>query len=116
MILDSGICGVFSLGNSGAPGDLPCDALKIKMRSWYGELDYATTPARPDGMQEDAEISLRIRVHQSRAVTSHDVVIFDASPDDQYDITRAYHGVDDESGQPITDLTLKRLVSGYDLA
>lgn len=66
-------------------------------------------------MQETVEISARIRVVQNRAISNHDVVILPTGVT-QYEITRAFHGADDENGQPISDLTLVKVVNVYDFA
>lgn len=115
MILDKGICSVYKVDNIAIPGDMPKDGLVLKYQSWYGELNYETVPVEAAG-QEGIEISARIRVLQNRVITNHDVVILPDNPEQQYDIIRAYHGVDDESGEPISDLTLRKLVTAYDLA
>ena len=60
----------------------------------------------------------RIRILQNRAIHNHDVVVLaqvDAVPeaipgDDErvpvYEVGRAYHGADEDSGELITDLSL----------
>jgi hypothetical protein len=115
LILDKGICSVFSAANGAAAGSMPADKLTLKYQSWYGELSFETVPARPTDYREDAETSSRIRILQNRDVTNRDAVIFTAEKTpaedaERYEITRAYHGVDDESGELITDLTLERVI------
>jgi hypothetical protein len=98
--------------NTAAPGNMPVDGLVPKYQSWYGELAFETSPGTI-GAQEGISVANRIRIVQNRAVTNHDVAIIDGV---QYDVVRAYHGVDDENGQPISDLTLERLVQAYDIS
>jgi len=115
LILDKGICTVYATENSAEAGKMPVDRLTQKHQSWYGELSFETSPAYPTEYREDVETSSRIRILQNRAVTSRDIVIFTdqtVSPADaeQYEITRAYHGIDEDSGEPITDLTIRRIL------
>ena len=112
MILDSGICTVYEVKNVAPPGGMPKMALVPKHQSWYAELDFETVP-KDAAMQEIVVTSARIRVLQNRAITNHNVVVL--ADGEQYEVIRAYHGVDDESGEPITDLTLMKVVTPYDI-
>ena len=109
MILDKGICSIYAVSNSAAAGNKPVAALTLKYKSWYGELNFETNPGTV-GAQEAVAADNRIRILQNRAVSNHDVAVVDGV---QYNVTRAYHGIDDESGELITDLTLERLVPTY---
>ena len=113
MILDSGICTVYEVKNVAPPGGMPRTALVQKHQSWYAELNFETAP-KDTAMQEVVETSARIRVLQNRSITNHNVVIL--ADGEQYEVTRAYHGTDEESGEPITDLTLTKVVTPYDIA
>jgi hypothetical protein len=120
MILDAGYCSVYSVGNIAPPGGMPKEGLVLKHQSYYGELDFETAPIYATPGQEDVEISARVRIHQNRGISNHDIAILSTElppPDGalQYEITRAYHGRDPDNGQPITDLTLKKVVQQYDL-
>ena len=120
MILDKAYCSVYGTDNEADPGGMPSQRRVLKYQAWYGELDFGTSPFYAEG-QEDVEIAARIRIPQNRAVSSHDVVVLAPTlspPPDcrQYEITRAFHGTDEESGQPITDLSLRRVDQIYDLA
>jgi len=112
MILDSGICTVYEVKNVAPPGGMPRMALVQKHQSWYAELNFETTP-KDAAMQEVVETSARIRVLQNREITNHNVVVL--TDGEQYEVIRAYHGIDEESGEPITDLTLKKAVTAYDI-
>jgi len=115
MILDKGICTIYQVGNIAEPGNMPKQGLnRIKHQSWYGELNFETAPV-DTAMQEMIETSARIRIIQNRAVNNHDVAILSNS-EQQYEVTRAYHGTDEESGEAITDLTLKKVEAAYDIA
>lgn len=112
MILDSGICTVYEVKNVAPPGGMPRMVLVPKHQSWYAELNFETVP-KDAAMQEMTETSARIRVLQNREITNHNVVIL--ADGEQYEVTRAYHGADEESGEPITDLTLAKVVTPYDI-
>lgn len=112
MILDNGICSIFSVTNTGAAGNMPVESLALKYQSWYGELGFETAPIYATEAQEDIEVSTRIRVVGNREINNHDRLIFTANLTPpagatQYEITRVYHGTDQECGQPISDLTLR---------
>jgi len=111
MILDKGICSIYEVENIADPGSMPEDSLVLKYQSWYGELDFETAPANV-AMQEGIETSARIRILQNREINNHDIAIL-ADSNQQYEVTRAYHGVDEESGELISDLTLRKLVTAY---
>jgi hypothetical protein len=108
MILDKGICSIFSVG-----GTVFNPTYTLKYQSWYGELNFESAPSYPTEAREDVEVSARIRVIQDRSINNRDALFFSASTTpsgDRYEVTRTFHGVDEESGQPITDLTLRRVV------
>lgn len=114
MILDSGICTIFGQVDTSEPGGMPVIGYEIKTQGWFGVLDYATAEAWPTEGREETEVSLRIRILQDRRVTNRDTVILQeiyevAGDVERYEVTRAYHGHDDDSGEPITDLTLRRV-------
>lgn len=112
MILDSGICTVYDVKNVALPGRMPIMVLAPKHQSWYAELNFETVP-KDAAMQEMTETSARIRVLQNRKITNHNVVVL--ADGEQYEVTRAYHGIDEESGELITDLTLVKVVTPYDI-
>lgn len=121
MILDKGFCTVYNVTNIAAHGDMPVDGLVVKYQAWYGELDFETAPIYATDAQEDVEISARIRILQNREISNHDVAVLsnDLTPPVgaiQFDITRAFHGTDSDNGQPITDLTLRKVAVLYDVA
>ena len=114
MILDSGILTVFGRVDVSDGGNMPAYRPVKKHQGWYGRLAFETAPAYPTERREDVETSLRVRIHRNDAVTNHDFVILreaDAPEDGdrRLEVTRAYHGTDDESGEEITDLTLREV-------
>lgn len=120
MILDKGFCTVYSTANNAAAGNMPTESLTVKFQSWYGELDFETAPIHATEAQEDIEISARVRVHQKRAINNQDIAVLSSvlpppTGAIQFEITRAYHGTDKENGQPITDLTLRKVEQQHDL-
>ena len=115
MILDRGICTVFRMTNLGANGDMPRRGYDRCYQSWFGELSFETSPARPTEGREELRTDARIRVHQNRSIRQDDVVILadletfdDRSPGAPvYRVTRAWHGLDDDGPTPVTDLSLE---------
>jgi hypothetical protein len=68
----------------------------------------------PTESREETQTDARIRILQDRRIANHDVVVFANVNRVQdvlkaYEVTRAYHGKDSDSGELITDLTLQRV-------
>lgn len=115
MILDRGIASVYRRRNVAGAGQKPIYAYDLMTQSWYGELEYATEEARSGGPREQVRVDARIRILQDRRIANLDsVALADAHsivPGDtlRYEVVRAYHGADDESGEAITDLSLREV-------
>lgn len=114
MILDDGICTIFRKEDISRPGMMPKYKYRRISAHWYGELDFATASAYPTDGREETQIDARIRILQDRGINNKDVLVMAnvQTVEDVlvlYEITRAFHGKDDESGERITDLTLKKV-------
>lgn len=109
MMLDAGICTIYSAQNNAPAGNKPIDTLTKKYESWYGELDFGSDPMYVSEYREDVEMSTRIRIMQNRTITARDAAMLSAQPGIKYEIVRVYHAADDDNGQPITDLSLRRV-------
>ena len=112
MILDDGICTVFEMVDRAEPGGMPDLQPQEKSMSWFGFLDFATAEAWPTEGREETEVTTRIRILQDRSITNKNVVVLQETHTiepgmEQLEVTRAYHGRDKDSGELITDLTLK---------
>ena len=109
MILDTGICTIYRKENTAAPGAKPVFADVAFWWSWYGELSFETAPARPTPDREEVQTDARVRIMQNRHIANHDRV--ELKPvvglPLLYEVTRAYHGRDEDSGELITDLSLE---------
>lgn len=114
MILNDGVCSIFGAVDKSQPGGMPDIGYEMKTMCFFGFLDFATSEAWPTEGREEVRADARIRVLQDRTITNQDVIILHevyevAEEAERYEVTRAYHGHDDESGQPISDLTLRRV-------
>lgn len=112
MILDTGICTVFRAVDVSEPGGKPTLGYVPLGKSWFGEVSFETSPARPTEGRLERRTDAKIRIHQMRSVRQDDLVIFqDVDRLDQassvYRIIRAYHGKDDDGPTLITDLSLE---------
>lgn len=112
MILDRGVCRIYQKTSTTAPGGKPTWEEAVIHEGYYGELSFETAPARPTEGREETRTAARIRILQCRAVRNTDIAElepFDGTETktEKYRITRAWHGDDGESGEPITDLTLE---------
>lgn len=111
MILDRGMCRIYQKVNVAGPGEMPVYQNQLVHQSWYGELDFETNPARPTESREMIQTDARVRILQNRQINNHDraeltPTLGSPAP---YEIIRAYHGADDDSGELITDLSLRRV-------
>lgn len=114
MQLDRGICTVYTMTDVSGKGEKPRYEKAIKMQSYYGELNFETSPQWPTEHREETKTDARVRILQHRGITNDDVAELEDFADDKepvktYRITRAYHGMDEESGEKITDLTLEAM-------
>lgn len=109
MILDKGVCTVYRKTNTAEAGGMPVFADVAYWQSWYGELNYETAPGRPTEAREEIRTDARVRILQNREINNHDRVELaeTGGATRWFEVTRAYHGVDDDSGERVTDLTLE---------
>jgi|SRR5665647_687592 len=110
MILDTGTCSIYKLTNTAAKGDQPNEIPVLIVTGWYGELSFESSPFQYTESLEQVEIVQRIRVLQNRSIQNKAVVKFG---NDQYSVERVFHGVDKESGELISDLSLSKVVNAY---
>lgn len=109
MILDKGICTIYRRSDTAQPGDMPSYTDTQLMQGWYGELNFETSPQWPTEYREEIKCDARIRILQDRRIRNHDRALIRTVGGETalYEVTRAYHGTDDDSGEAITDLTLE---------
>lgn len=114
MILDRGVCRVYRKTKTSGAGDKPGYTDVLFHESYYGELNFETSPAHPTERREEILTAARIRILQNRNIANHDrveLVPFDGTGDAEnvkrYEVGRAWHGDDGESGDAITDLSLE---------
>ena len=109
MILDKGIATVYRKTNTAAPGGKPSWQNVAFFESWYGELHFETAPAFPTERREEIQTDARIRILQNRHINHHDRVTLRPvnGAETPYEVLRAYHGMDADSGELISDLNLK---------
>jgi len=112
MILDTGMCSVYKITNTAAPGDMPNETLVQITQCWYGELSFESSPVQFTENLEQVEIAQRIRILQNKSIAHKSVVVIGT---DQYQVERLFHGKDEESGELISDLSLSRVGSAYDI-
>ena len=92
----------------------PAYSDRLFHESYYGELNFETNPAYPTERREEIRTAARIRILQNRTISNHDRVElepFDGTGSGEtlkrYEVSRAWHGEDEESGEAITDLSLE---------
>lgn len=111
MILDSGVCSIFERVNTAAPGFMPVYRFARKTAGWYGLRSFSS---RPEYLRdkEATTVALKIRILQDLSVTNLDTVVLadvEEVPADavRYEVVRVYHGTDDQTGVPISDIDLE---------
>lgn len=114
MNLDTGLCSVFRKVDGAQGVGMPRWEFELLHQSWYGELEYATSETYPTEYREEVKCDKRIRIHQNNRINNHCVVVLAMvgamdKADEHYNVTRAWHGHDTESGELISDLTLERV-------
>lgn len=112
MLLDQGTCTIYTKTDVSGPGEKPRYERTIKAQSYFGRLSFETSPQWPTEHREETKIAERVRILQCRTISKDDVAeLVDFSDPTQtpktYKIIRAYHGIDDESGEMISDLSLE---------
>ena len=125
MILDAGLCTVYKIQNIAEPGEMPIDGLVKIIECWFGELSFESSPRQYTESLEQVEIARKIRILQDRRISQKAVVVIGS---EQYQVERVFHGQDamesyfargmiyDGTGEMITDLSLSRVVSAYDIS
>lgn len=95
MILDAGICTIHRVDGTERGANSPIAGLPQIYRDWCGSLDHeaGSSSAR----------TARIRIHDAD-VMQHDIAEFAGK---NWIVTRVYHGADDETGQPVADVTME---------
>lgn len=109
MILDDGICRVSKKINVAGFGEKPRFVDQPFYEGWYAELNFETAPAYPTENREETQTDARVRVLQNREINNHDHVTLSPFRGEMrdFEVIRAYHGRDNESGELISDLSLR---------
>lgn len=112
MILDSGICSIFEKVNTSAPGFMPVFRFVRKAAGWYGVRNFSSRPTYLQQDKESTTVALKIRILQNLAVTNQDTVVLSDVPEVpasavRYEVVRIYHGTDEQTGVPISDIDLE---------
>lgn len=112
MILDRGVCSVFARHNMAEPGFMPQWRYTRKTAGWYGVRSFSSIPSYIQKVKETTTIALSIRMLQDLSITNLDTVVLmdtDTVPAavPRYQVVRVFHGVDDETGVPISDIDLE---------
>lgn len=112
MLLDQGICKIYTQTDVSGAGKKPKYERTVKATSYYGRLSFETSPQWPTEHREETKIAERVRILQCRGIRKGDIAeLIDFSDETQtpqtFKIGRAFHGIDDDNGEEISDLTLE---------
>lgn len=115
MILDRGMLTVFHGTEAAEPGRKPVWTYSVVFQGWYGELNYETSPARPTEGRKETRTDKRVRILRCEKIREDDVVVLSlvrryedlTEETPVYKVGRRYHGTDDDSPTPITDMNLE---------
>lgn len=112
MILDSGTLEVFELRECAAQGRKPKKILRPSFEPcFYGELNVGYK-RQYAAMGVSQLIDKLVRIWQNRGIAIGMVAVLDDGQ--QYRIDNVQH-LNDETGEPVTHLTLRRLGGFYDV-
>ena len=112
MILDSGTLEVFELRECAAQGRKPKKILRPSFEPcFYGELNVGYK-RQYAAMGVSQLIDKLVRIWQNRGIAIGMVAVLDDGQ--QYRIDNVQH-LNDETGEPVTHLTLRRLGGLYDV-
>ncbi len=112
MLFDAGTLTICTLRNTAKPGAMPVEQLQAKTTHFYGErtVGYGRQYA---AMGVSEQVDMLARIWGDKSVRIGMYAVDDTG--DQYRITNVQHLLDDD-GLRVTDLTLRRLDSFYDVA
>lgn len=112
MILDDGTLEVFELHECAAQGRKPKKVIRPLFEPcFYGELNVGYK-RQYAAMGVSQQVDKLVRIWQNRDIAIDMVAVLDE--DKQYRISLAQH-LNDETGEPVTHLTLQRLGGLYDI-
>lgn len=114
MLLKDGLITLYRKTDVSKPGGMPKYEEHAYMQSFYAELQFETRPVYPTEGREERRTDARVRMMQCRGIREDDEASLQsfhggADSKKRYKITRAFHGTDDESGAPISDLSLEEV-------
>lgn len=117
MLLNDGIATIYERCDVSGPGEAPRYERVVRSKSYYAEIDFETSPANPTDKRSERRIDARVRIQQCRGIREEDETVLESFHERErskrsYRIVRAYHGTDEESGMPISDLSLKEVSKG----
>ena len=115
-MFDGGEVKTYKITDISQPGDMPVEGLALQSTCYFEERSIGMT-RNYMAMQSNAKVDRLIRIWQDRAVTVGCVcVITDGiETDTQYRVVANQHTVN-ENGLKVTDLTLERLGTIYDIS
>ena len=105
MVLDKGIAEFYKMVNTAPAGEEPSNTPELVYRSWYGDLDFISTPRQSAGAQHTKAVNKKIRVIDGDGIVEGAVVKIGT---DTYYVIKAWHGRKD--GVDVADVELSREV------
>lgn len=113
MILDDGIATIFDMRDVSGAGDMPEMTGSQRAQSYYKTLSFETSPATPTERRIERRTDERIRILRCEVREEDEVELVDfrrlPGVVRRMRVIRAFHGIDDESGDEISDLTLEEV-------
>ena len=112
--MDDGVCRIYKITNTAAPGDMPADGL-VLCSSYYFEERVVGMSRYYSALQVQSKIARIVRIWQDRSIEADNVCLIENDSDTngvQYRIIQAQH-IEDANGLKVSDLTLERLVEPY---
>ncbi len=112
MILDDGMVEILEIHEETTPGCMPKEVIRPLFEpAFYGELNVGYK-RQYAAMGVSQQVDKLVRIWQNRDIAIGMVAVLDE--DQQYRIDLAQH-LNDETGEAVTHLTLRRLGGLYDI-
>lgn len=109
-MFNEGILEIYKKMPHKSEGGKPIEVLELCATAFYGEIGF-TTNEYYAAKQAETLIEKRVRIHQDKTICNKHVIIIGGV---QYEVGRTYS--DTEKGVAVTDITLERVTTQYDIA
>ena len=109
-MFNDGIIEIYRKKPKKSDGGKPIEVLELYTKAFYGEIGFSVQEYYA-AQQAETAIEKRVRIHQDKTVCNKHVAVIDGV---QYQVGRTFSNT--VKGVQITDITLERVTTQYDIA